>query len=341
MEPVYVTPEMIERALDVKPSAYMRSEILRACRAGSRMVEGRLHRIFYPERIARTFDYPVPGGGKVNKLWFDELSLISMESVVSDGVTIPVLSVFARPDDGPPFSWVELDRDTVYSFAGGPQRAVTITGVWGYTNEENANGTLSSSINSSDTALTLSRSLDTGSIIRIGSERIQVIAKRWALAGQTTPAVSADKTAVAISLGSVAVFVEGEKILIDGERMEVQEITGNTLYVRRAIDGTILAAHSNGTQIYRQTLHDVERGALGTTAAAHDAGDTVYQWQCPSLVAELAQAYAEDAFIQRNAGYARTIGSGEGERQASGRGIRDVEDRAYQLYGRKARLRSV
>lgn len=339
MEPVYVTREELGRGLDVKPSAYMAAELDRACRSGSRAAEGLLHRIFYPETLTRRFDYPLPGGSPVNKIFFDERSLVSLTSASSDGVTIPTNAVLLRPNAGPPYEWVELDQDLSYSFSGGPQNAVTLAGLWGYTNDETLSGSLSGAINSSTANVTLTVPADVGVILRVDSERMIVTGKTWSTTGQTAT-LAADKTSTSLAVANGTLFTEGESLLIDSERLEVLEIVSNTLIVRRAAGGTALAAHTAATVYWQHTMI-VQRGSLGTTAAAHLDAASVYRWECPSLVKELSQAYAEDAFLQRNAGYARTTGSGENEKQVSVSGIRAVESRAYAQYGRKVRMIAV
>lgn len=338
-EPVYVTREQVIDALDIKPTAYMYNEVDRACRSASRAVEGKLHRIFYPEVLTRAFDYPRAAFGSfLNRIYFDERALVTLTSTTSDGATIPPANVFLYPD-GQPADWIEIDRDTSSTFSGGPQRAVKVTGLWGWRDDEDAAGVLTGSISSSDTFLSFDFSPDVGSVLRIENERVQVLGKRWLTSGQMG-SITADKAASSLAVSDGSVFREGEIVLLDSERMRVQEIAGNTLIVQRAVGGTTLAAHTSAA-IFRANRVQVERGSLGTTAAAHNSAVAVQRWVPPSLIAELAQAYAEDAFLQRSSGYARTVGSGDNERAAPGRGIADVERRAYAQYGRKARMRSV
>src|ERR1051325_4963187 len=184
MEPVYVTCEDLMRALDIKPSAYMRTEVDKACRAGSRAAEGFLHRIFYPEVLTRTFDYPETGRGRgISELWFDERSLISLNTLVSDGISIPTGYTLLRPDGPPPYNRLELDRDSSAAFSGGPQRAVTITGLWGYWDMEDARGTLTSSPSIGSGSISFSAPLDVGSIVRIGQERVIITERSWGASG--------------------------------------------------------------------------------------------------------------------------------------------------------------
>jgi hypothetical protein len=130
-------------------------------------------------------------------------------------------------------------------------------------------------------------------------------------------------------------------LLIDSERMRIDDIAGNTLIVTRAWDGSTIAAHTAGATIYAPRTLTVARGALGTTAAAHGSGSTVYRWDAPGPVRQLCVAEALTDLLQGRSGYARTAGAGENEREATGRGLKDLRDRAYTSHGRKGRVRSV
>jgi hypothetical protein len=337
IEPVYITRDPIVDALSVKPTTYQLSEVDRACRAGSRSVEGCLKRIFYPEVRTRYFDWPSSRFYSTPaRIDFDKHALISATTVVSDGVTIT--DYFLEPDDdGPPYEHLDLDRDSSAVFAGGPQRAIAVTGLWGWTNDEQTIGALSGAINSTDTLITLSVPAPVGTILRIGTERLQVIGIRWIDSTITASALTNSKADVSIAVSSGALFTENEVLLIESERVRVTEIAGNVLTVKRADGGTVIAAHSAATAIYWQHRIQVERGSLGTTAASALDAAVVYRWVPPSLVSELAQAYVEDYFLQRNAGYARTTGSGESEQQVNGRGVAQIEKRARAVFRRGAR----
>jgi hypothetical protein len=67
----------------------------------------------------------------------------------------------------------------------------------------------------------------------------------------------------------------------------------------------------------------------------------VYRWDAPGSVRQLCVAEALTDLLQGRSGYARTAGSGENEREASGRGLKDLRDRVYTSHGRKARTRAV
>lgn len=339
IEPTYVTRDAIVDALSVKPTAYQLSEVDRACRAGSRAAEGCLRRVFYPEVRTRYFDWPNAYGAPA-RIDFGKYALISATSVVSDSVTIT--TYFLEPnDDGPPYDHLDLDRNSTSTFAGGPQRAIAIAGLWGWTNDEETIGALSGAISSSATTITLSVPAAVGTILRVGNERMQVRNFRWVNSTITASALTNANSATSITVANGALFTENEVLLIDSERMRVTEIAGNVLTVKRSVDGTVIAAHAGATPIYWQHTIVVERGSLGTTAASALDAATVYRWIPPSLVTELAQAYAEDFFLQRNAGYARTTGSGDSEQQVTGRGVAQIEKRARAVFRRGARTATV
>ncbi len=342
LEPVCVTRDEIVTALDIRPSSYLFREVDRACRSATRSVEGLLHRYIVPEVATRYFNWPSPSY-YVRRIDFDEHSLLSATSVVSDGVTMTAdTDYFLEPiNEYPPYDFIELNRDSSKNFAGGPQRAVAITGLWGLANDEQAIGALSGAASDSTITLTLTRPTSVGAILRVGTERLQVSDVAWVASGQTSPALSADRADISVAVSTGSSFTPGEYLLIGSERVQVDEISGNVLTVRRAAVGSVLAAHTLGTAIYWQHTFTVERGSLGTTAAAHNDADTVYRWVPPTLVTELAQAYAEDSFLQRNAGYARSSSSAAKTKPVYGRGIDDAEKRCRMRYGRGYRTRAV
>jgi hypothetical protein len=85
----------------------------------------------------------------------------------------------------------------------------------------------------------------------------------------------------------------------------------------------------------------VTRGQLGTTAATHSSSAAVARHVVPGLVQELAVAEALNTLLQKQSGYGRVIGSGDNEREASGRGLRQIREDAYTAFGRKPRKAAV
>lgn len=319
----------------------MNVQLDRACRMGSRSVESFCHRTFYPRIETRSFDYPGTRATAL-KVWLDDWELIEATSVTSDGVTIPPTTGYLlRPNSGPPYDRIEIQRDSAYSFAGGPQNAITIVGLPGYRNDESTLTALASAVSTpAATTIDVDNPADVGSVIRIDSERMQVLGKTWTASAVNCTALTANASSNSITTTDSENFTVGERILIDAERLEVLDIAGDTVILRRAVDGSALAAHANGTGIYWQHRLTVERGALGTTAATHLDNAVVYRWEPPSQVQVLSLAYAEDSFLQENSGYARLTGQGENERPVGGRGIKDAENRCRHLV-RSSRSRTV
>jgi hypothetical protein len=188
-----------------------------------------------------------------------------------------------------------------------------------------------------------SAAVGVGSLLRIDGERVIVTGRANLDTGQTLggTGLTTQNSAVTVTVQSGAVFAAGEAILIDGERMLVEDIAGNTLVVKRAWDGSTIAAHSVGATIYAPRTLTVQRGALGTTASTHLTAATVYRWDPPGPVRQLCVAEAVTDLMQGRSGYARTAGAGESEREVAGRGINDLRSRVYTSHARKARTRAV
>ncbi len=149
---------------------------------------------------------------------------------------------------------------------------------------------------------------------------------------------SSDEAITGISAGTIAV---GEMILVDAERMLVVDVAGTTLTVKRAWDGSTLASHNAGVDIYAPRTLNVTRGALGTVAATHNLAAAVQQHVVPALVRDLNVAEAINQLQQETSGYARVIGEGENAREGTGRSLFDLRRDTITAYGRQARSRAV
>jgi hypothetical protein len=147
---------------------------------------------------------------------------------------------------------------------------------------------------------------------------------------------------VTVAVGSGAAFTTGEVILIDSERMLITDIAGNNLTVKRAWDGTVLAAHTSPADIYARRALTVERGMQGTTAASHLTGATIYRFVPPSIVRTLALGATLFTLHQQHIDYAATTGGqlGQSTRETKGKALEDLWDRCYGSVGRKVRVRA-
>ena len=353
--PVYCTREDVKQALDLKETARSNGAVDRAIQAASASVEGLCHRVFYPQVATRYFDWP-DQYARPWRLWLDDSELISVTALSSGGVAIPADCFNLEPNrNGPPFNRVEIQLDTDSAFGGGstPQRDITITGLFGYSDTAAPAGTAAAGAAAGATTLdvTDSAAIGVGQILRIGTERLLVSDRAMLATGQTLQAnLDVRQNDQALHAVDGAAFTVGEVLLLDAERMRIDDIAGNTLVVRRAWDGTTLAAHTATIAIYAGRRLTVIRGALGTTAATIAPGAAVQRWQAPAPVRSLCIAEALVDLLQEASGYARTTGVGSGARQVGGgqiaktqygTSIEDLRDKTYTSHGRKARIRGV
>lgn len=326
--PWYCTREDVKAALDVKETARADWQVDEAISAVSRSIEHCTNRVFYPQAGTRYFDWPNLQNGTSYKLWLEQDEVISVSSVSSGGTTIPTSAFNLEPvNQGPPYDRVELklSGSASYGLSNTHQRDVAMTGVFGYRNDETAAGALLATVSTTTTTTitcTDPRKIGVGSLIRVDSERMVVTEKAMATSGQTlqTPLTAANNNE-AVAVGDGTAFHVGEVILLDSERMRIDDITGNNLTVTRAWDGSTLATHT-GSTIYRQTSLTVARGVLGTSAATHSVDTEIVRWTPPGPIRQLARAAALDAVLQEQSGYARIVGSGDNARGASGASLR-------------------
>lgn len=351
---VYTTRETVKRALDIGETARVNRNIDRAIESGARRIDGLCHRIFYPRLETKYFDWPNDQGALPWRLWLDESDLISATTVTSGGVTIPSTDYNLEPQrTGPPYTRLEVDTSTSSALSSGStsQQSTAITGLWGYTNDEDNVGTSAEAMDASETGMDVdaatSAEVGVGSILRVDSERMLVTNRVQLSTGQTlTVALTAAKNDVTVSVANGTLFAADEIIKVDSESMLVVDITGNNLTVIRAYDGSVLAAHSIGATVYAPRTLTVTRGVFGTTAATHSSGATIYAWKPPMGVRQLNTTEAIHELMQEQTGWFRTMSAssnfgGTARRAATMEAILDLRESVYQQYGRKARTRTI
>lgn len=342
----YCTREDVAGAMDIAVTARDNRKIDRLIEAVSRGIEERCHRKFAPTIATKFFDWPNDQMGKSYRLWLDANELISASAVVAGGRTIIAGDYFLEPQPyGPPFDHLELNIGSNGAFSIGNtfQRDIAITGLFGYGDDAIAVGTSSNDVDLDDNIVTVGNGalVGVGSVLRVDDERIITTDRNMA---DTTLTVGADldasKASTLIPISGATIYSD-ELIMVGAERMIVVDVAGSSLVVERQVDGSVLAAHSNGDKIYASRAFNVLRGQLGTAAATHTTGTGWTEWQPPGLIRELAVAETLWAFGQDQSGYARTIGGGDNLRSASLSGISDLRQQAYDQFGRKARTRAV
>jgi hypothetical protein len=339
--PLYCTVEDLKRAFDSKESARNDTQLRRGIESASRLVEQDTHRFFYPLTTTRYFEWPNPGSPTPWRLWLDDAEIVSLTSLTAAGTAISTANVFLEPNSlGPPYNRLEIDKSTRSAFAAGTttQRAIAVTGTFGYCDTTESAGTLAAAVSTtSATTLTVSDSslIGNGDTVKVDSERMLVTGRTMTTTSQTllTPvgALVSDVT-LAVTTGSS--YAVGETLLLDSERMLIVDISGNNLTVKRAWDGTVLAAHT-GSTIYAPRLLTVTRGLTGTTAATHLNAAAVSRQTVPGPIKDLTIAYALDRFLQETSGYARNIvGTGDRMTVATGGALPNLRKQVIEQYGR-------
>lgn len=339
----YASRESVARSLDFQESASAYREIDDALYSASETIHGRLNRFFYPLKATRTFDWPSRTSGRTWRLWLNQWELQDLTSITSGGVLLDLADVLLYPQPTtPPWNRIEVNRGSSTSFtsADSEQQSILIAGVFGVPGRAVARGTLEASISTS-TATTVdvtSGQIEVGNALLVEDEYLRVTERSPLDTTQNTGAALDDSPGsgtVAVSDGST--FSRGETILVDSERMWIRDVVGNSLLVRRAVDGSTIASHLIGADVYSFRRLTVERGIWGTTAAGHADSTAVSVYQAPELIRAVAKAEAENTLLQESSGYARSAGSGENEREYSGRGLFRLWERVEMTY---LRLRS-
>lgn len=343
----YASREDVKRALDIVETARADDQIDRALASASDVVESLLLRRFYPEIDTRYFDWPDRSGSRPWRLWLGINELISATTLTSGGTVIAAADFFLEPNTGPPYTHLEIDLSSSASFSASDthQRAIEVVGLFGYSADTESAGSVVTAIDSSTTTVDVTDGtalIGVGDLLVIESERVTVTAKSFmAIASpQLLTAAVAVGSSATIAVTSGAAFTVGEVILVDAERMLITDINSNTLGVKRAWDGTALAAHLINAPVLVQRRLTVRRGVLGTTAASHGTV-AVSRHVVPPMVRSLAVAEAMAVLLQERTGYARVIGAGEGESEVRGVGLADLRDQTRKAYGRRMRVRGV
>jgi hypothetical protein len=344
----YATRESVRRALDIQETAQNNAKIDRAIAGATESIEGSLNRVFIPIYETRKLDWPDEGGHNGPfRVLFGPNECISLDVFTAGVTVIPssnyLLRNFAdRPR--PPYTYLEILLSSTSALAAGTtwQQSLIGTGLWGYRNDEADAGTLVGGINASVTTLTVSNGalVGVGSVLRIGTERMIVTGRTWVASGQTTAGsytATASTSDVGILLNSAATIFQDETTLIDSERMLVTDVAGSLIVSKRAVDGSVLASHAPATAVFVSRVLTVQRGALGTTAAAHNNADPILVVKPPDLVNQLCIAESLNGLLQDNSGWARTVGAGDNVQNAVGAGLEDLRARTQTTHGRQLR----
>lgn len=371
----YCSREDAQRALDFKDGTLTNAQLNRAIQSAARMIEGHLHRVFYPYDATKYLDWPNYQYAYPWRFWLDQHDILALTTLQSpQGVMIPLWQVFLEPVNKLPefpYTRLELDRSTVAAWGAGPtpQHSIWATATWGFGADADPGGALAASILATDATVTVTDSsvVGVGDLIILGygrgsapfpanlgtagaiqpytGERVIVGERAMTTTGLTlsgagcTTASAADSTLTASGSGTLNV---GEAVQVDAEQMLLTgTVSGGGFTVARAWNGTVLATHTTGGAISAPRSLTVLRGQLGTTAQAWASGTAVSRHRPPSVIHDLAIAEALNRLLQETSGYARMVGEGDTARPAPGMNLADLWDEAETVYGRKNRIRAI
>jgi hypothetical protein len=314
--PAYATVEQVARAADVQFTAYQKQTLQRVTRSASRLIDERMHRRFFPKTELRTFKNPqieIPYRVATSG-FFVNADLQTITAATVDTVAQTVADIELYPVEyGPPYSWVGLTGVDI-----------TVTGTWTFSADTEPAGALSGAMSdTTGTAPKVSNSaiVGIGDLILVDSEQLLVLDKLMVDSGvDTTTTLAADMSDVTVAVADGTLFFVGEVLLLGAERMLIVDVATNNLIVKRAFDGTVLAAHSTPSIFAPRTL-TVERGAVGTTAATHSDAATFTRNVPPPPITQLCIAEALNTLEQESSAYARTVGSGDNQRESRGRSL--------------------
>ena len=317
--PAYATVEQVSASLDFKASAFETGRLSRLVSSASRRIDRRLHRHFYPLTETRTWVSPRaerPPNTQNSGFWLG-LDLRSLTTVTVDTVSKTVADLEVYPTHhGPPFSWLGVTGVDI-----------AVVAVWGYTADTTPAGVLAEALDDSETGVNVGDSslIGIGDLILVDTEQMIVTAKTQLDTAQNLgTTVTADKAITTIDVSDGTGYAAGEVILIESEDMLIVSISSNALTVKRAWDGSVLAAHSSGKDIFAPRTLTVERGAVGTTAATHNDTTAITRNVAPGPIIDLTIAEAITTYQQETSGYGRTIGSGDNTREARGVGLENA-----------------
>ena len=366
MQPPYATVEQVTDSLEIAHTAYAKDRILAKLGTATRSVESLTHRRFYPEQRTILLDWPTYNYSPTWEIDLGDNELISVSQVLSGGTNITADVLLRRGDDKaePPYSALQVDLSTSSAFTGGTtfQQSITIAGLFSGdkdTDTSLAGGVLSGGINSSVTAMVINPvsgyyTPGIGSLVLMGTERILLTNRRMSvISGNTlTGNIDAVQSTKSIGVTDGTAFATGETILIDSERVKINDIAGNNLIVDRAFDGSALASHTSTTAIYGLRTFTGVRGVLGSTAASHSDAVSAYVHEYPSLVNELCIAETVVMLSQNAGGYTSSVSTAApsfggfrqqrpAQKEPIGQGLPDLREQCWRAHARKSRKAAI
>jgi len=343
----YTSREAVKRAIRSNGNENDAS-IDRLIESASRDVEQLTKRRFIPKTQTRLYRWP-SRWAVGDTLWLDEdlisVSTLQSEDQNSSPTTISSSDYFLEPvNTAPPYNRIEIDISSDASFSSGatPQRSISVAGSWGFSNDTESVGTVTSGLAADATATSMVASngsqisgINVGDTLLIESEQLFVSEKTSAaLDSILTDGVLTASKSENVTVDSGHGIVAGEVILIDSEEMFVRVAGTTALTVERAYNGTTLAAHTNNTAVHIFRTLTVTRGVNGTTGATHANSNAISVYRAPGPIRQLVTAMAIAGHTQESAAYGRVLGAGEGATNVTGRDLDSLAERVRSEYFR-------
>lgn len=333
----YCTRDQLKRGASIS-GADKDAVVDRIIESVSRQIDNATRRHFIPETATRLFPWPQVQSGRSWILWLgqDLLSITTLQARAQDAspVTIVAADYFLEPQYyGPPYDRIEIDLSSTSAFQAGSgtsQRSISVFGSWGYGNDTVTAGTVGSGLASDAAATSMVCSnaslIGVGDTLLIQSEQIFVSGRSFAALGSILidGALTASMAGTTATVDAAHGILQGEIIQVGSERMYVSSVSGNALTVQRAYDGTTLATHADNTAVQINRTLTIVRGVNGTTAATHADATAISKYQPPPDITQLCIAEAITMFAQEGAAWGREVGTGEGARELSGKGLAEL-----------------
>lgn len=344
--PWYSTVEEIKIVHNIEYSS-LDASIYRLLGGGTLKAESLVERKFMSYYDTKHYSFPSMIMKSASyRLWL-EADLLSVTAL--NGVSlIPSDSCFLEPAygnvSGPPYRWIEVNKASSYFFGGGTtsQQAVSIEGLWGYTDATVPAGRLTTAITTTtETIIYVSDAsyytgIGIGNTILIGTEHMFVSSKDFI---DSTVILNSDLTGDVGATGSTmdasdgSLLHKGEVIAIDSEEMLILGIIGNSIRVQRHYNDTLLADHDTGSTVFVPRKLTVQRNADGSTAATHLINATITAFQPPEDIKTLTMAYVIMAMMEEDSGYGKDVGAGSAARRYDGRSVKKMEADVISTYG--------
>ena len=280
--------------------------------------------------LVRLYRFPIQTIVSPSHLLLDG-DLQSVDSLTRDGTDVTAIAstdYFLEPNNlGPPYHRIEIDLASTAFFAGKdtPQRALTLTGTFARHSETATAGSLGAAIaNGTDTSMQVKngRLVEVGHTVLIGTEQVRVtdISDNDIGTNVAGSGLTASVSDTALTLGDPADNLNvGEVIRINSETLRVTAVTSATVVtVERAYDGSTLAAHSSGDDIFVRRTYTIVRGVNGTTAAAAADDAAISTYVVPADVRKWCRGLVIVTMQQEQHGWGREIGRGEGASEFRG-----------------------